>query len=153
MTVIIIIIGTVLAITGLPGTFLIWLAVLLNSWYFGFESVGVLELVVLFIMAIIGYFVDNIGAIWGMKKMGVSNWAILGALIGAVFGYFLFQMIGMVLGAFLGAVLTEFLRNNKEIYKATKSGIATLFSILFGIILRTVFIFIMIVVWLLFLVF
>jgi len=142
-----IIIGTVLAVVGLPGTFLVWLAMLLNSWYFDFNRVDGWCLALLFVIAILGYFIDNISMILGAKKLGTSNWGIVGSIAGSIVGFAIFNFIGMVVGAFIGAVLVELLQNKKEVASAAKKGLGAVIGIFIGILLRFAIVFLMIIIW------
>ena len=67
---------------------------------------------------------DYILPLLGAKLYGTTKRGIWGAIIGMIFGIFIFPPFGMILGIFLGAIIGE-LTAGKESSMALKAGLVT----------------------------
>jgi hypothetical protein len=127
MEVLLWIIGAILVVVGiagivvpaLPGTLFVFLGLVMAAWAGDFEKVGWITLGFIGVLGLLSAGVDLLATAFGMKKMGASRWALLGAAAGAVAGVF-FGFIGILLGPFLGAFFVELLvrRDPKHAGKA-----------------------------------
>lgn len=103
--------------------------------------------VILSLITIFSFIVDNILTGVGAKKFGGSTKGIIGAVIGLFIGGFFFPF-GIILGPFLGALIFEIIWDRKEIKTAVSAGIgATLGNlasmvakVILGIVLVTYYI-------------
>lgn len=129
LTTILIILGIVLLITGLIGSFLpvipgpplSWLGLL--SLYF-IEDVpeNVLLLVVTFGVAVGISVLDYFLPAMGTKKYGGSKYGAWGATIGLILGLIFFPPFGFVIGPFVGAFVAEIIFNKSNTQNALKSA-------------------------------
>lgn len=126
------IIGVVLP--ALPGLPLVFAGMLLAAWADDFDRIGWVALVVLGLMTLLSLAVDVLSTTLGAKKVGASNKALWGSVIGTFVGLF-FMPIGIFVGPFLGALLGE-LWHGREWRKAAKVGLGTWLGIVMGVVLK-----------------
>lgn len=129
LTSLLIIIGIVLLIAGLVGSFLpvlpgpplSWLGLL--SLYF-IEGVpeNVFLLVVTFGIAVGITVLDYFLPAMGTKKYGGSKYGAWGATIGLVLGLLFFPPFGFLIGPFVGAFLGEIIFNKSNTKNAVRSA-------------------------------
>lgn len=96
------------------GTLIMFIGALAYAAMTDFLVLTARDLIVLFVLYLIGEIIEFLLTIWGAKRFGASNWAaagaILGGIIGAVAGASFFGIgifFGTFLGIFSGAVLAE----------------------------------------------
>jgi uncharacterized protein len=118
----------------LPGTPLILLAALVYAFATGFGSIGGGRLAILAGLTILAHILDYIAWVVGTKKFGGSGWAVAGALIGGMVGFF-FGPFGVLLGPILGATAGELLKKG-ELGHSLKAGFGTLIGMLLGAVAR-----------------
>jgi uncharacterized protein YqgC (DUF456 family) len=118
----------------LPGTPLILAGSLLYAVVTDFEPIGVGRLLILAGIAALAYSLDYLAGAAGVKKLGGSRWAMLGAVVGAVVGVF-FGPLGLILGPILGAVACELLVS-RELGTSVRSGFGTIVGMLFGLAIK-----------------
>lgn len=121
-------VGLVLIPFGLPGLWLMVLALIGYAALTGFERVSVLTLVVVVLIAVAGEVLEAFVGFGMAKKFGGSSragWgALVGGLIGAVVGTpvpVLGNLVGAFLGAFIGAAAFEATRQG-EVGKSLVAG-------------------------------
>ena len=114
---------------GIPGTFMIAAAVLIEALITDFSYLSVNLILWLFALSValegLEYLITGVSA----KRFGASNagvWgAVVGGILGAIFGSAILPIIGTLFGAlagaYLGAVATELLRG-KETDQALRAG-------------------------------
>lgn len=128
-----ILIGIIFVLFGLPGTWIIAAGAFLYSIFFDFKP-GSSDFWVVFILviaAILGELLEFAVSILGGKKMNVSTGAIIasiaGGIIGAIVGVPVFligSFLGLLLGTFLGAFVYELIMTQKlEIALQSASGV------------------------------
>jgi uncharacterized protein len=98
--------GTILPI--LPGVPLVFLGLLTIAAFDGFQSIGLLTILLLAGLTILSVAVDFLATSEGARRFGAGRPAILGALAGLMIGVF-FGLPGVLLGPFLGAAVAHFL--------------------------------------------
>lgn len=141
MDIILVVIGLILILGGIIGSFLPVIPGPITSW-FGLLCLYLTSvipinysfLVITFIIAIgifiLDYFIPAIGA----KRFGGSKYGVIGTTVGLILGLIFFPPFGIILGPFLGALVGEM------IYGATsKTAIKAAFGSLLGL-LTSVFI-------------
>ena len=114
----------------LPGTPLILAGTLLYAVVTDFDPIGIGRLLILVGIAGVAYSLDYLAGAFGVKKLGGSRWAMLGAILGAVAGVF-FGPLGIILGPILGAVAIE-LAVSRELGTSVRSGLGTVLGMIFG---------------------
>jgi uncharacterized protein YqgC (DUF456 family) len=150
MTVLLWVLGSVLVVVGLagiilpalPGTILIFAGLVLAAWADGFTRVGIATLAVIGVIAAASYGVDFAAAALGVKRLGASPRAMVGAGLGTLLGLFL-GLPGLLLGPFLGAVLGE-LSAKRDLAQAGRAGLAAWLGFAIGAVVKVAMAFSMI---------
>lgn len=106
---------------GVPGMILIWVAALAYAISNHFQSIGLTTIILLIAIWLIASAVDHLATFLAAKKMGVSWWGIVGALLVGFAGLIFFNVIGLIIGSFLGAVIGEYWQK-RQIFSAVKAG-------------------------------
>lgn len=133
------IIGAILAVTGLsglllpvvPGAPLLFLGLVFCAWAEDFHYIGVWTLLVLAAMTALTYVVEFAASIMGVKKFGGSRRAMAGAAIGGIVGIFL-GIPGILLGPFVGAIIGE-LSLQRSLDEASRAGFGTVVGLAIGV--------------------
>ncbi len=118
----------------LPGPALILLAALVHGFATGFHPIGPGRLVILTVLTLLAHVLDYVAGLVGTRRFGGSGWAIAGAVIGGMAGFF-FGLLGLLSGPILGAVLGELLKRG-ELGQSLKVGFGTLVGMLLGAVAR-----------------
>ena len=129
MNVALIIIGLILAISGMvgcilpviPGPILSFSALILMSWVKSWQSFSQTFLIVMGILTGLLLLLDYIAPALGAKKYGASKRGLWGSAIGMIIGIFFIPPWGMIVGAFIGALVGE-LSAGKSGRKALRAG-------------------------------
>lgn len=87
----------------LPGTLLILVGAVVFACATDFATLGPIQWLILAALTAIAYGVDYVAGALGVKRIGGSRWAMLGAALEAVVGTF-FGPLGLILGPIIGAV-------------------------------------------------
>lgn len=142
MDIILLIIGFVLIIGGIIGSFLPVIPGPITSW-FGLVCVYLTSsieinywvLTVTFIIAtgifILDYFIPAMGA----KRFGGSKYGVIGTTIGLILGLIFFPPFGIIIGPFLGALIGELLFG-KQTNAAVKAAFGSLLGLLSSVFLK-----------------
>ena len=115
---------------ALPGVALVFVGLFLAAWVDDFQRVTWIPLLVLGLLTIASFVVDVLATVMGVKRVGATKLAIIGALVGAIVGIF-FGLIGLIFGPFLGAIVGEFVSHG-NMQQASRVGIATWVGLIFG---------------------
>jgi hypothetical protein len=129
LNVALIIIGLILAISGMvgcilpviPGPILSFSALILMSWVKSWQSFSQTFLIVMGILTGLLLLLDYIAPALGAKKYGASKRGLWGSAIGMIIGIFFIPPWGMIVGAFIGALVGE-LSAGKSGRKALRAG-------------------------------
>jgi uncharacterized protein YqgC (DUF456 family) len=141
-------IGLLISIVGLPGIWLVVIAVVLSGFALGFDVIPIWLISVYFVVALLASFLDNLAVAVGASRFGASKWGMVGAVLGGIFGFLIGNFIGVILGPFIGAVLFELLFTNKDVDSAVRAGIGTFLGYMLAILLKFVIAVIMVGSWL-----
>jgi hypothetical protein len=144
MDIFLLILGLVLCLTGLigsftpiiPGPLSSWLGILIIHFttYIPFSNK---LLITTFLIAFTIFLLDIFIPIIGLKKLGGSKNGLIGASIGLFMGLFIGGPIGLILGAFLGAFSGEFIEK-KRFNTALKPALGTFVGLAVGTALKLV---------------
>ncbi len=115
---------------ALPGVALVFCGLLLAAWVDDFQRVTWIPLAVLGVLTFLSFVIDFLAIVLGVRRVGATRLAIIGALIGTIVGIF-FGLIGLVFGPFVGAVAGEMLSHGK-MDQASRVGVATWIGLIFG---------------------
>lgn len=154
MTVVLWVIAAVLVAVGLagillpalPGTILIFAGLLLAAWADGFTRVGGWVLAIIGLLAAASYAVDFVAGTLGVKRMGASPRAMVGAAVGTLLGL-AFGLPGLIVGPFMGAVLGE-LSAHRDLRRAGRAGVAAWIGFLVGAVVKVAIAFTMLAIFL-----
>jgi len=99
--------GVVLPV--LPGLLLIWAAALFYGFMVGFGTLGWMVIGLLSVLVVAGGIKSVMIPRRAAAASGASAWAQLGAVVGAVIGFFVIPVLGLILGALAGLLVVEYL--------------------------------------------
>ena len=126
MTILLIILGVLLAIAGfvgciipiIPGPLLSYLALITLAFARGWEPFSTLFLIIMAALTIIITILDYVAPVIGASKSGASKSGIYLSVAGMLLGIFIFPPWGIFIGAFIGGVAGEILigRKGKEAF-------------------------------------
>ena len=119
-------------ILGLPGSFVVVGLVLIYALVFN-GALSLWWVLVFTALAVVGELLEYVAGIFGAKKLGASNKAVImsligglvGAVIGSLFAPLLGSVLGALIGAFVGAVAWEY-HDHQDLKVSLKSGLGTL---------------------------
>lgn len=144
MDIFLLIIGIVLCLIGIVGSFLPILPGPLASWtgllilnFTSYVSFSFWFLLITFLIAFSISVIDYLIPIIGVKKLGGSNGGQIGATIGLLMGLFILGPIGIILGPFLGAVTGEII-TNKSLSSSLLPAFGSLIGVLTGTVLKVI---------------
>lgn len=156
LALIIMIIGMIgILVPILPGTLLIWLAILGYSIAEGFQAIDPAAFTVITLIALITGTADLWLSLLGSAKGGASWQAMLVGVVGGVIGFFLFgsllpiigNLVGGILGYSIGVLIGQYIKHRewKIALKATVGGIvgwgiATILQVAGGVVMMIIFI-------------
>tara|TARA_B100000886_G_scaffold196888_1_gene135711 strand:+ start:28 stop:522 length:495 start_codon:yes stop_codon:yes gene_type:complete len=141
MDIALILIGIVLMLIGIAGSFVPIIPGPLTSWIglFLLHNTSVVEfdwnfLSLTFILAVIVLILDYLTPIWGTKLLGGTKFGVIGSTIGLIIGL-LFGPIGIIFGPFIGAFAGEF-SNNSDTKLALRAALGSFIGFFTGVILK-----------------
>lgn len=128
--------GTLLPMV--PGLGLMFVALVVYSYYDGWQTFPFWYLLIVALLAGIGFAADHLASALGAKRFGVSSKGFWGALAGGLLGGLIFQLVGMIVGAVIGTVAMELYqqRTLKQSFSAATGvlvGTAVGMAIQFGL--------------------
>lgn len=126
-------VGTFLPV--LPGTGLIFGAILLYGLYEQFQLITGQFLAVMAILALLAMATDYLSGALGAKRVKATRAGYLGATLGAIVGIFALGPIGLIVGPFLGAVTGE-VASGRSAEQAMRVGIATVLGVMGGMLIK-----------------
>lgn len=114
-------IGVVIPVV--PGLVVIWAAALAYGFLVGFGWVGGVVMVVLTVALAISLVCGVLLPKRAADGAGVSGWAQVGAVVGAVVGLFSIPFVGLPVGALVGVVAVEYgdKRNWPDAWRSTRA--------------------------------
>jgi uncharacterized protein len=121
-------------IPTVPGIPLIFIGIWLIAGIDHYHHLGYGWLVAIAAVGAVGLTIDLLAGVLGVKRVGASKQAILGALFGTVVGLF-FGLPGLLLGPFVGSVLGE-LAAGSNVLRSTNVGINAWLGLIFGTIVK-----------------
>jgi uncharacterized protein YqgC (DUF456 family) len=127
---------------ALPGTVLVFAGLWLAAWADGYARVSVTTVVVLGLIAAATHGVDFVATALGVKRVGASKRAIIGATLGTLLGI-VFGLPGVIVGPFAGAVIGE-LSARRDLAQAGRVGVAAWIGFLVGTVVKVALVFLMI---------
>lgn len=115
---------------ALPGIPLMFFGMLAAAWIDDFTRIGWVTLAALAALTVLAVIADLAASALGAKRVGASQRAVWGAIIGTAVGIF-FGIPGLILGPFIGAVIGE-LSVHGRLDAAGRVGVATWIGLVFG---------------------
>jgi uncharacterized protein YqgC (DUF456 family) len=123
-------------IPTVPGIPMIFIGIWLIAGIDHYHHLGYGWLICIAAVGAVGLTIDLLAGALGVKRVGASKQAVLGALFGTVVGLF-FGLPGLLLGPFLGAVLGE-LAAGSGVLRSTNVGVSAWLGLIFGTIVKLV---------------
>jgi uncharacterized protein len=114
----------------LPGTVLIFGAILLGAWIDGFARISSWTVGVAAVLTVISAICDYVAAALGARRVGASRQAVIGAVLGTLLGIFS-GLWGLIFMPLAGAAIGEYLVL-RDLQRAGQVGIATWVGLLLG---------------------
>ncbi len=106
----------------LPGTILVWFAVLSFAWATGFTVVSPWTFALITLVALFTGTANIWLPMFGAQKTGASRSGIFLGFVGAIVGSFFAPLIGTIIGYALGILLGEMFSHH-DLRKATRSSL------------------------------
>jgi len=131
--------GTILPM--LPGIPLVFVGLFIDAWLDGFAKVSVLTIIIIGLIALLALIVEFVASFITVKKAGASKYALWGAAIGGLIGFFT-GPLGLIIGTAVGAAIGELLAE-KETSQATAVGIAAGLGFVVALVAKVVLLLIM----------
>jgi len=144
MDILLLIVGFLLMLIGIVGSFLPVLPGPLASWL-GLLLLYLTKVIptdwtflgITLAIAIIVSILDNIIPIVGTKKFGGTKMGVIGATLGLIVGLF-FGPLGIITGPFLGAFLGEIIKDSKDSKRAFRAALGSFVGFLTSTLLKFV---------------
>ena len=138
MDIFLLILGLILCLLGIVGSFSPIIPGPITSW-FGLLVIHFSKLITFdnqflfipFLLAALIFALDLIIPILGLKKLGGSKKGLIGSTIGLLLGLFLAGPVGLLIGSFFGAISGEYVNNN-SIKKSIKPAMGTFIGMAVG---------------------
>lgn len=138
MDIFLLILGLILCLLGIVGSFSPIIPGPITSW-FGLLVIHFSKLIpfdnqflfITFLIAALIFALDLIIPILGLKKLGGSKKGLIGSTIGLLLGLFLAGPVGLLIGSFFGAISGEYVNNN-SIKKSIKPAMGTFIGMAVG---------------------
>lgn len=129
MDIFLLILGFILILLGIVGSFLPVLPGPLTSW-FGLLTIHFSKLITInwtflgitLTIALLILILDYVIPAIGTKKFGGSKYGVYGTTIGLIVGIFSPIPFGILIGAFFGALIGELIYDTKDTSRATKAA-------------------------------
>jgi hypothetical protein len=120
--------GVILPI--LPGTVLIFGAILLGAWIDDFAKISGWTVTAAAVLTVISLICDYLAAALGARRVGASRQAVIGAVLGTLLGIFS-GLWGLIFMPLVGAAIGEYLVL-RDLQRAGQVGMATWVGLLLG---------------------
>ncbi len=119
----------ILIFVGLPGSWAMFVGIVIFALSIGFSSIGWVWLTVMAVLLVVGEIVEATLGVVVVAGKGATRWGIigtfLGGIVGAIIGAATIPVAGSVifalLGAFFGAVICEYIYYN-SLDQALRTG-------------------------------
>ncbi len=123
-------------IPAVPGIPLIFIGIWLIARSDHYHHLGSGWLMCIAAVGAVGLAIDLLAGVLGVKRIGASKQALLGALLGTVVGL-CFGLPGLLLGPFVGSVLGE-LAAGGSVLRSANVGLSAWLGLIFGAIVKLV---------------
>ena len=138
MDIFLLILGLILCLLGIVGSFSPIIPGPITSW-FGLLVIHFSKLIpfdnqflfITFLIAALIFALDLIIPILGLKKLGGSKKGLIGSTIGLLLGLFLAGPVGLLIGSFFGAIAGEYVNNN-SLKKSIRPAMGTFIGMAVG---------------------
>lgn len=138
MDIFLLILGLILCLLGIVGSFSPIIPGPITSW-FGLLIIHFSKLIpfdnqflfITFLIAALIFGLDLIIPILGLKKLGGSKKGLIGSTIGLLLGLFLAGPFGLLIGSFFGAISGEYVNNN-SLKKSIRPAMGTFIGMAIG---------------------
>lgn len=149
------ILAMILLVVGLAGTVypvipalpVMFAGAWMLAWAQDYVVLGTYSLVILGVVAAVGFAMDFVASLLGAKYTGASKQALWGALIGGVVGAF-FGIVGLIMAPLVGAAMGEFYAK-QDVLRAGKVGLGTFIGWIVGTVAKigTALVMLIVILW------
>ena len=110
----------------IPGTLLIWIAVLIYELVNGFSALGVPVFAMITVLALVTGLADLWLPLLGAKAVGASKRAVLLGALGSLIGTFIAPLLGTIAGYAIGILVGEYHKRGDwhDAFRASVGGVA-----------------------------
>lgn len=122
-----------------PGSLIVWVGVLVHKLWLGDDSVSWKIVIITGLLMLVGQVADIVMGVWGARKFGATWKGAVGALVGAVVGFFIPPpLFWLIVGPVIGAIIGE-LAAGRTLKAGGKAGFGTVvgsvvaFALKFGL--------------------
>ena len=143
MDIVLLILGLLLALLGIAGSFLPIIPGPITSWfgllllhYTDWVTFDQSFLVITLCIAIGVFLLDYIIPLLGTKQFGGSKSGMVGSTVGLVIGLLFLGPLGIILGPFIGALAGELIRDATNLRGAIRAALGSLIGFLTGFFLK-----------------
>ncbi|MDH7448002.1 DUF456 domain-containing protein [Aquimarina sp. 2201CG14-23] len=139
MDIALVIIGFILCLVGIVGSFLpvlpgpmtSWIGLLIlhftkvipQNWTFLGVTLGI---------AVFVWILDYIVPAWGTKRFGGTKYGMIGSSVGLILGLLFLGPFGIIIGPFAGAFIGELIKDSNDASKALKAAFGSFLGFLAG---------------------
>jgi uncharacterized protein len=153
---VIMLVGLVGEVFGLPGLAIIWLAALGFAIFSGFHIVGWSTIIILLLIWLVSIVINYLLTFVTARQLKISWWGLGGAVLGAIIGFIvalviswgslaiIFLLVGSALGGFLGEYYYQ-----RHALRALKASTVVVIGYIVGNVLKVLLSILMIVIFLL----
>lgn len=110
----------------IPGTLLIWIAILVYELINSFSALGVPVFAMITVLALVTGLADVWMPLVGAKAVGASKRALLLGALGSLIGTFIAPLLGTIAGYAVGILIGEYHKRGdwREAFRASVGGVA-----------------------------
>jgi len=145
MDIALLIIGFLLCVLGIVGSFLPVLPGPFTSWI-GLLLLHITDIIpqdwtflgITLAVAILVWVLDYVVPAMGTKKFGGTKYGMIGSSLGLIVGLLFFPPFGIIVGPFAGAFVGELIKDSTETSKALKAAFGSFIGFLAGTFLKFV---------------
>ncbi|MHA7058800.1 DUF456 domain-containing protein [Aquimarina sp. M1] len=145
MDIVLVIIGFILCLVGVIGSFLPILPGPFTSWIglliLHFTSITPQNRTFLGVtlgISILVWVLDYIVPAWGTKRFGGTKYGMIGSSIGLIVGLLFLGPFGIIIGPFTGAFIGELIKDHNDSSKALKAAFGSFLGFLAGTFIKFV---------------
>ncbi|MBU2235471.1 DUF456 domain-containing protein, partial [Patescibacteria group bacterium] len=100
-----------------PGIILMWVAFSLYAGVTQFEVIRLDHILIISLLTFAAFVLEYVSRYWGAHKYNASKWGFVGAILGGIIGSMFGWLPALLIGPFIGAVIGEVYSGRDEAFK------------------------------------